>query len=197
MEHQAPQHPIPKLQGAFDESMLESMQENPHDNLDFQFSIADSIGRRKLLLEQDYYERQVAGIKQKPGETFHPLWKFTAQISFGMHLLSQGLAKSDEEVIKNLQSHIDKIDDFFERTTADFDLAQEDIVERIRCLRLPLEHGDVFDTMLEDRSFRLAIVEGNEKIEHIAKWTNAASKDALKDVQAGLDGRRELTRYLT
>ena len=196
--HETPRHPVPKMQGAFEESMMETMQESPEDDFDHRFSTADSVSRRKILLEQDHYERRVAGKwKQKPGENFHPLWKLVAQISFGMHLLSQGLAKSDEEVIKILQSHVDEIDGFLERTTADFDLAHEDIVERIRCLRLPLEHGDVFDTMLEDRSFRMAIVEGNEKIEHIVNRTNAAMKDALKDVQKGLDGTRELTKYLT
>ena len=198
MEEEAPRHPVPKMQGAFEESMMETMQEVPEDDFDNRYSTADSISRRKILLEQEHYERIVAGKwKQKPGEKFHPLWKLIAQISFGMHLLSQSLAKSDEEVIKILQSHVDEIDGFLERTTADFDLAHEDILERIRCLRLPLEHGDVFDTMLEDRAFRIAIVEGNEKIEHIVNRTNAAMKDALKDVQKGLDGTRELTRYLT
>ena len=198
MEQEVPRHPVPKMQGAFEESMMETMQEVPEDDFENQYSTADSISRRKILLEQDHYERVVAGKwKQKPGEKFHPLWKLVAQISFGMHLLSQGLAKSDEDVIKILQSHVDEIDGFLERTTADFDLAYEDILERIRCLRLPLEHGDVFDTMLEDRSFRIAIVEGNEKIEHIVNRTNVAMKDALKDVQKGLDGTRDLTRYLT
>ena len=198
MEQETPRHPVPKMQGAFEESMMETMQEVPEDDFDHRFSAADSISRRKILLEQEHYERRVAGKwKQKPGENFHPLWKLVAQISFGMHLLSQSLAKSDEEVIKILQSHVDEIDGFLERTTADFDLAHDDILERIRCLRLPLEHGDVFDTMLEDRAFRIAIVEGNEKIEHIVNRTNAAMKDALKDVQKGLDGTRDLTRYLT
>jgi SMC interacting uncharacterized protein involved in chromosome segregation len=61
---------------------------------------------------------------------------------------------------------------------------------------LPLEHAEVFDTMLDDKAFRTAIVEGNEKIEHIVNRTAAAMKDALKDVQKGLDGTRELARYL-
>lgn len=150
------------------------------------------------MLEQAEYERTVAGRwKQKPGEKFHPLWKLVAQISFGMHLLQQGMAKSDEEVIKILQTHVDDVDSFLERTTEDFDLAQGDISERIRYLRLPLEHGQVFDGMLNDRSFRIAIVEGNEKIEHIIDRTAAAMTDALKDVQKGLDATRELAKFLT
>ena len=193
-----PVHPVPTMQGAFEESMAETMEEADDPEAPDRMSVADSVSRRKMLLEQEDYERTVAGRwRQKPGEKFHPLWKLVAQISFGMHLLQQGMAKSDEEVIKILQTHVDEIDGFLERTTEDFDLAQGDIDERIRYLRLPLEHGDVFDTMLNDRSFRVAIVEGNEKIEHIIDRTAAAMIDALKDVQKGLDATRELAKYLT
>ncbi|KAL9111491.1 MAG: hypothetical protein Q9187_007920 [Circinaria calcarea] len=198
MENQPPQHPVPTMQGAFEESIMETMAEMAEPELDNRYSKADSISRRKMLLEQEKYERTVAGRwKQKPGEKFHPLWKLVAQISFGMHLLSQALAKSDEEVIKILQNHVDEVDGFLERTTEDFDLAQNDINERIRYLNLPLEHGQVFDTMLNDRAFRIAIVQGNEKIEHIVDRTATAMKDALKDVQKGLDATRELAKYLT
>ena len=197
LDAQPPAHPVPTMQGAFEESMMETMTEVEDPELENRYSNADSISRRKMLLEQERYERTVAGRwKQKPGEKFHPLWKLIAQISFGMHLLQQGLAKSDDEVIKILQTHVDEVDGFLERTTEDFDLAQDDIHDRIRYLRLPLDHGEVFDTMLDDRAFRTAIVEGNEKIEHIVDRTSAAMKDALKDVQKGLDATRELARYL-
>ncbi|KAL8679930.1 MAG: hypothetical protein Q9186_003844 [Xanthomendoza sp. 1 TL-2023] len=193
-----PVHPVPHMQGAFEESMMETLNESEDAESQDRMSMVDSVSRRKMLLEQDEYQRTVAGRwKQRPGEQFHPLWKLVAQISFGMHLLQQGLAKSDEEVIKILQTHVDEIDGFLERTTEDFDLAQGDIDERIRYLKLPLEHGSVFDTMLNDRNFRMAIVEGNEKIEHIIDRTAAAMNDSLKDVQKGLDATRELAKYLT
>ncbi|KAL8998358.1 MAG: hypothetical protein Q9169_002571 [Polycauliona sp. 2 TL-2023] len=193
-----PVHPVPQMQGAFEESMMETLNESEDPDSMDRMSTADSVSRRKMLLEQSEYQRTVAGRwKQRPGEQFHPLWKLVAQISFGMHLLQQGLAKSDEEVIKILQTHVDEIDGFLERTTEDFDLAQGDIDERIRYLKLPLEHGSVFDTMLNDRNFRTAIVEGNEKIEHIIDRTAAAMNDSLKDVQKGLDATRELAKYLT
>ena len=197
LDDAAPVHPVPTMQGAFEESMTETIDGDDADIPD-RYSKADSVTRRKMLLEQDHYERTVAGRwKQKPGEKFHPLWKLVAQISFGMHLLQQGLAKSDEEVLKILQTHVDEVDGFLERTTEDFDLAQGDINERIRYLKLPLEHGSVFDQMLADRAFRVAIVEGNEKIEHIIDRTAAAMNDALKDVQKGLDATRELAKYMT
>lgn len=192
-----PIHPVATMQGAFEESMAETMNEDGPDIPD-RYSKADSVTRRKMLLEQEQYERTVAGRwKQRPGEKYHPLWKLVAQISFGIHLLQQGLAKSDEEVLKILQTHVDEVDGFLERTTEDFDLAQGDINERIHYLKLPLEHGQVFDQMLADRSFRVAIVEGNEKIEHIIDRTAAAMNDALKDVQKGLDATRELAKYMT
>ena len=192
-----PVHPVSAMQGAFEESMDETMNDEEPEIPD-RYSKADSVTRRKMLLEQTEYERTVAGRwKQKPGEKFHPLWKLVAQISFGMHLLQQGLAKSDEEVLKILQTHVDEVDGFLERTTEDFDLAQNDINERIRYLKLPLDHGQVFDTMLANREFRVAIVEGNEKIEHIIDRTAAAMNDALKDVQKGLDATRELAKYMT
>lgn len=197
MDAAPPVHPVTAMQGAFEESMDETMNVDEPEVPD-RYSKADSVTRRKLLLEQAQYERTVAGRwKQKPGERFHPLWKLVAQISFGMHLLQQGLAKSDEEVLKILQTHVDEVDGFLERTTEDFDLAQGDINERIRYLKLPLEHGQVFDQMLENRDFRVAIVEGNEKIEHIIDRTAAAMNDALKDVQKGLDATRELAKYMT
>ncbi|KAL8723495.1 MAG: hypothetical protein Q9225_000228 [Loekoesia sp. 1 TL-2023] len=198
MDAKPPVHPVPQMQGAFEESMMETLNESEDSEPQDRMSNVDSVSRRKMLLEQEEYQRTVAGRwKQKPGEQFHPLWKLVAQISFGMHLLQQGLAKSDEEVIKILQTHVDEIDGFLERTTEDFDLAQGDIDERIRYLKLPLEHGSVFDTMLGERNFRIAIVEGNEKIEHIIDRTAAAMNDALKDVQKGLDATRELAKYLT
>ncbi len=197
MDATPPAHPVPTMQGAFEESMNETMNDDEPEVPD-RYSKADSVTRRKMLLEQTEYERTVAGRwKQKPGEKFHPLWKLVAQISFGMHLLQQGLAKSDEEVLKILQTHVDEVDGFLERTTEDFDLAQGDINERIRYLKLPLEHGQVFDQMLGNREFRVAIVEGNEKIEHIIDRTAAAMNDALKDVQKGLDATRELAKYMT
>ena len=125
--------------------------------------------------------------KQKPGEKFHPLWKLVAQMSFGLHLLARNMAKSEDEVMKILQAHVDDIDGFLERTSEDFELAQNDMHERLRCLKLPLQHGDVFDRMLEDRAFRASILEGNEKIEHIVSRTKRMLKDALKDVQKGFD----------
>ncbi|KAL9113962.1 MAG: hypothetical protein Q9227_002096 [Pyrenula ochraceoflavens] len=188
-----PLHPMPQLQGPFDESMLESLNEAPGGRSDK----VDAIARRSQLLQNEKYERIVAGRwKQRPGEKYHPLWKLTAQLSFGMHLLAQNLAKSEEDVMRILQSHVDDIDSFLEGTSEDFDLAQADIHERLRYLKLPLEHGDTFERMLQDRSFRSSIIEGNEKIEHIIDRTSEAMKDSLKDIQKAVDATAALSKYL-
>jgi hypothetical protein len=189
----SPTHPVPQLQKPFEESMLESINDELPEDVP-----TDALTRRTMLLEAPTYQRVIAGRWiQKAGERYHPLWKLIAQLTFGMHLLSQNMAISEEEVMRILQSHVDDIDAFLERTTEDFDLAQSDIYERIRCLKLPLAHGDVFDRMLEDRAFRASILDGNEKIDHVIVRTKRASKDALKDVQKGFDATNVMEKYLT
>ena len=191
MSLHAPRHPVPQLQGPFEESMAESINETVDR------AKPDPLARRTMLLEGPTYERVCAGRwKQKPGEKFHPLWKISAQMSFGIHLLAEGLAKSEDDVMNILQTHVDDVDGFLESTSEDFDLAQSDVAERLRYLKMPLEHVDVFDRMLEDRAFRVSIVEGNEKIEHIMLRTSEATKDALKDVQKGLQAMNALGMYL-
>ncbi|KAL6245351.1 hypothetical protein RBB50_007349 [Rhinocladiella similis] len=188
-----PTHPVPQLQKPFEESMVESVDDQADQEVPM-----DAMARRTILLEGSRYERVIAGRwRQKPGEKYHPLWKLVAQMSFGMHLLAENMAISEEEVMRILQSHVDDIDGFLERTTEDFDLAQSDIHERIRCLKLPLSHGEVFDRMLEDRAFRASILDGNEKIDHVISRTKKAAKDALKDVQKGFDATNVLEKYLT
>ncbi|KAI1623655.1 hypothetical protein EDD37DRAFT_650750 [Exophiala viscosa] len=188
-----PNHPVPQLQKPFEESMLESINDQADQDVPL-----DAMTRRTILLDSPTYQRVIAGRwKQKSGEKYHPLWKLVAQMSFGMHLLAENMAVSEEEVMRILQSHVDDIDGFLERTTEDFDSAQSDIHERTRCLKLPLAHGDVFDHMLEDRAFRASILEGNEKIDHVISRTKRSAKDALNDVQKGFDATNVLEKYLS
>ncbi|KAI9673985.1 MAG: hypothetical protein M1817_002191 [Caeruleum heppii] len=193
----APSHPIACMQGALEESMIESTAGAERHLVDPSQEQIDSATRRRVLLEQEEYEEtHAARWRQKPGEHFHPLWKLVAQISFGIHLLQNKAAASEDDVLNILQTHVDEIDGFLERTTEDFDLALDDIKERLRCLKLPLEHGKIFDVMLEDRKFRKQIVDGNERIEHISHRTTAAMNDALRDVHHGLEAVKELAKYL-
>ena len=192
---QVPTHPIPSMQEAFAESMLEaSGRSTPSPPKP---SPGDAATRRKILIEQEISEEtHAARWLQKPGQQYHQLWKLMAQISFGMYLLLNGIARDDEQVMNILQGHVDEVDEWLETTLEDFDLAQEDIDERLKFLKLPLENIHVFDAMLEDRAFRLQIVSGNEKIEHVITRTARAMNDALKDVQQGMDACKEFTIYL-
>lgn len=113
-----------------------------------------------------------------------------------MHLLAKGLAKSELDVLKILQSHVAEFDGFIERTTEDFVLARNDIRERMKFLRLPLENLDVFDGMLEDRWFRRTVIEDNERIEHIIERSAAAMNDSFKDIKKGIDSVHALRNYL-
>ncbi|GIJ98964.1 hypothetical protein Aspvir_001086 [Aspergillus viridinutans] len=213
----SPVHPIPQLQGPFEESIFEASQKQETQwivNLDAQ-------SRRKGLLENDQYERlcgrkwrQRAGERQVKlhrtrsralslpstnkliGHRYHPLWKLISQISFGVHLLAKGLAKSNLEVLKILQRHVDELDGFIERNTEDYFIIQVDVRTRIQYLSLPLQNLDVFDEMLQDRNFRLAMIGYNEKIEHAIDRFTMAVKDSLKDIQKGREAIGALWHYI-
>lgn len=194
-EMQVPVHPIPSMQGAFAESMYEASNASTPTIPKVEDSNASN--RRRKLLDQDIGEDTHASKwRQKPGQRYHELWKLMAQISFGIYLLLNEIAKDDEQVLNILQGHVDEVDAFLEGTLADFDLAIQDIEERLKFLKTPLENIDIFDAMLEDRQFRLQIVTGNERIEHIIHRTASAMNDALKDVKQGLDATKEFAIYL-
>jgi hypothetical protein len=194
-EIQVPTHPIGSMQDAFAESMLESSADST-PNIP-KPKPGNAATRRQILLDQDISEDTHASRwKQKPDQQFHELWKLMAQISFGIYLLLNGIARDDEQVMNILQGHVDEVDEFLEMTLEDFDLAQDDVDERLKFLKLPLENIHIFDAMLEDRQFRSQIVSGNERIEHVITRTASAMNTALKDVQQGLNACKEFTIYL-
>ncbi|KAK4497170.1 hypothetical protein PRZ48_011620 [Zasmidium cellare] len=189
-----PVHPIPSFQGAFEESIVEST--------DHQISIpslgTDAEMRRRRLLEAHRYEDvRKTRWKQKPDAKHHPFLKLMAQIVFGMHLLQQEQAKSNEEVVRILQNHVNEVDSFLERTSEDFDLAIKDTEERIRYLKLPMQHMEVFAVMLDEKKFRNDLLNGNEKIEKIIGRTAKAMNDAVFDIASGIESTKELGVYLT
>ncbi|KAF2100082.1 hypothetical protein NA57DRAFT_75584 [Rhizodiscina lignyota] len=190
-----PVHPIPSMQGAFEESIVESIEEQNDPKIP-DATLGPKARRQKMIEQDDYDETYNAQWRRKPQARYHPLWKLMAQISFGVHLLQQRLAKSDEEVVKILQKHVDEVDTHLEKTTEDFDLAYLDIKERINYLKLPLEHVNIFDIMLDDKQFRTSIIEGNEKIEKICNRTARAMNDSLVDVSKGIEAVTELATYL-
>lgn len=209
-----PVHPIPQLQGPFDESIIEA---NFGPDSEWVVDI-DGQSRRRELLENAIYER-LCGRKwrQRPGERqaqhlsvwcilisqlteshcrYHPLWKLISQACFGVYLLASGLAKSDVEVVRIMQGYVDEFDGFLERTTDDFHLIQVDVQARIDYLRVPLRHVEVFDEMLMDLDFRSSIVDYNKKIEFAITRFTAAVNDSLKDMHKGKEAIGALWHYL-
>ena len=192
-----PIHPVSALQQAFEESIVEAAEDVQYETTPRSATHPSAESRRKALLAQITYDDSWnTRWKQKPSAQCHPLAKLIAQIIFGMHLLHNHQARSDAEVVKILQAHVDDIDGFLEKTTDDFDLAINDIEERLVFLQLPMTHVDVFNIMLEDWTFRTQLVEGNDKIELIIERTAKAMNAALSDVQQGIDAIQELARYL-
>lgn len=194
----APRHPIRSMQGPFEES-IEDATNPPDTKAQETFNKLDPRKRRQRLLDSSEstngtYNEQW---RTRAAETkFHPLAKIVSQIAFGVHLLHQQLAKSDEEVVKILQKHVDDVDNFVQRAEEDLDLAISDIRERINYLKLPLEHTGVFDKMLDDKAFRAQIIDGNEKIEKVVDATAGLVKDLQVDVQKGTEATIDFGKYL-
>lgn len=119
-----------------------------------------------------------------------------AQISFGVYLLINGMANSNAQVLSILQGHIDEVDEFLEMTMEDVKLGISDLQERLQCLQLPMENVEVFEQMLENRKFRLQIVEGNVKIEHILSRSSTAHSQTIRDMAEGVRSTKEFGNYL-
>ncbi|EJT80990.1 hypothetical protein GGTG_00980 [Gaeumannomyces tritici R3-111a-1] len=190
-----PEHPIPAMQQAFAESYIEATTGTAPEKP--KLRTRDAKGRREELLDQDEAAEPPSALwRYRPGQKCHELRKLMAQVSFGVYLLLNGLANSNAQVVSILQGHIDEIDEFLEMVMEDIDLASADLTERIDFLKLPMDNMTVFTTMLEDRAFRLQIVEGNAKIEHILSRTTTALVQSAQDVSEGLKSTKQFTAYL-
>ncbi|KAL2130270.1 hypothetical protein VTI74DRAFT_6687 [Chaetomium olivicolor] len=190
-----PQHPIPSMQQAFAESLIEATQ--GHTPGKPKLRTGDAKARREELLDGERLDPPPTALwRRRPGQTTHELFRLMAQISFGVYLLLNGMANSQILVVSILQGHIDEVDEFLETTLEDMDLAMRDMEERIKHLKLPMDNISVFERMLEDRKFRMQIIDGNQKIQHILARTQVALQQAMKDLHEGLSATREFTIYL-
>jgi hypothetical protein len=190
-----PVHPIPAMQPAFAESLMEATNSTGAQKPKLRFG--DAKQRRTRLLDSPRGAKLHGDLwRYRPGQKHHELWKLLAQVSFGVYLLLNGIANSNEQVVDILQHHIDEVDEFLETTLEDLKTATEDVNDRIELLKLPMENMDTFEAMLEDRDFRLQIVTDNEKIEHIVERTTLAMDATFKDVDEGLQAVKEFAIYL-
>lgn len=190
-----PLHPITSMQDAF----AESLEEATADGLDQKpkLSLLDAKARRERLLNEDKSEGPPNRLwRFRPGQKCHELRKLMAQISFGVYLLINGLANSNAQVLTILQGHIDEVDEFLETAMEDVRRAAEDLNDRLDLLKLPMENMETFEQMLENRKFRLQIVEGNVNIEHILSRTSTAHTQTIRDISEGLRSTKQFSRYL-
>ena len=190
-----PLHPIPAMQPAFAESLIEATNTSAAPKPKLRFG--DAKERRTRLLDGDETTKLHAELwRYRPGQKHHELWKLMAQISFGVYLLLNGIANSNEQVVSILQDHIDEVDEFLEVALEDVRTAIEDVSERTDLLKLPMSNMDAFEKMLEDRAFRLQIVTGNEKIDHIITRTRTALDATMEDIDEGMRATAEFDVYL-
>lgn len=190
-----PLHPIPSMQEAF----AESLEEATRADLTPKPKLRDLTAkqRRERLLDQDRSHGPPHRLwRFRPGQRCHELRKLVAQISFGVELLIKGMANSNAQVLSILQGHIDEVDEFLEAAMEDVHEATTDLKQRLDFLKVPLQNMDVFEQMLENRKFRLQIVEGNVKIEHILARTSTAHTQTIRDVSEGLWGVKQFSKYL-
>lgn len=191
----APQHPIPSMQDAFAESLIEATKGAAAAKP--KLRTGDAKARREELLDGRRTDPPPTYMwRGRYGQKAHELCRLMAQISFGVYLLLNGMANSQILVVSILQGHIDEVDEFLETTLEDMDLATKDMEDRIKHLKLPMDNIGVFERMLEDRNFRMQILDGNQKIEHILARTQVALKQTTHDLAEGLAVTREFTIYL-
>ncbi|KAI5467611.1 hypothetical protein BGZ63DRAFT_410530 [Mariannaea sp. PMI_226] len=191
-----PQHPVPAMQEAFAESLLEVTNSEGGAGKP-KLRELDAKGRRERLIEQGAEDEPFdATWRYRPGQEQHEVCKLISQITFGVYLLLNGLAADNTQVVSILQGHIDEVDEFLEVMIEDFAQAHLDLSERISLLQLPMANRQAFEDMLEDRNFRAQILTGNERIDHILARTNAAMKQWDGDIDAGLRSSEAFMEWL-
>ncbi|PSR87406.1 hypothetical protein BD289DRAFT_482142 [Coniella lustricola] len=190
-----PLHPIPSMQEAFAESLEEATKAGL--SLKPALRQLDAKARREKLLDEDRSKGPPnRAWRFRSGQKCHELRKLVAQISFGIELLLKGMANNNAQVLSILQGHIDEVDEFLETAMEDVKEASKDLKDRMEFLKVPMENMEVFEQMLENRKFRLQIVEGNAKIEHILARTSTAHTQTIRDVAEGLRAVKQFARYL-
>jgi len=58
-----------------------------------------------------------------------------------------------------------------------------------------LDHISTFETMLEDRQYRMSILEGNENIERIVSRTASLMDDLVADTKCGTQSIQQMSEY--
>jgi hypothetical protein len=195
-----PVHPLPDMQAAFDESLLDATADTPY--VPFTPPARGVKTRQHLLCRQPDAPEQAWNCsyschwRHHPSGRHHPLRKTLAQIVFGLHLLHNHLEKSTADVADILLKHVHELDSFLQRANDDLDQSLKDMLFRHKCLRVPMEHVNDFDRLLDDRSYRVQLLDGNITIERTINRMSLLLSDYRADFDAYRDANHALGAYL-
>jgi hypothetical protein len=195
-----PVHPLPDMQAAFDESLLDATADTPY--VPFTPPARGVKTRQHLLCRQSDVPEQAWNCsyschwRHHPSGRHHPLRKTLAQIVFGLHLLHKHLEKSTADVADILLKHVHELDSFLQRANDDLDQSLKDMLFRHKCLRVPMEHVNDFDRLLDDRTYRVQLLDGNITIERTINRMSLLLSDYRADFDAYRDANQALGAYL-
>ena len=195
-----PIHPLPSMQAAFEESMLDATGETGF--VPFKTPGRGVKTRQQLLCreadaeELSYNYTYSCHWRHHLKGKHHPLLKTITQIVFGVHLLHQRLEKSTADVADILLKHVNELDSFLQRANEDLEQSLKDMLFRHKCLRVPMEHVNEFDRLLDDRAYRASLLDGNITIERTINRMSQLLNDYLIDISIYRDANHELELYL-
>jgi len=195
-----PTHPLPSMQGPFEESMLDATGntgfvpfKNPRRTVDQRQHM---LCREHEAPELSWNFTYNCHWRNNSKGKYHPLLKTIAQIVFGVHLLHQHLEKSVADVADILLKHVNELDSFLQRANEDIEGSLRDMLFRRKCLKVPMEHVNEFDRLLDDRTYRFQLLEGNVTIERTINRMSQMLNDYLVDMSTFRDATNELDAYL-
>ncbi|CAO2656411.1 Nn.00g052140.m01.CDS01 [Neocucurbitaria sp. VM-36] len=195
-----PIHPLPSMQAPFEESMLDATGETGHVPF---VNPKKGVKTRQQLLCRDEGASELSWNftynchwRNNPKGKFHPLVKTVTQIVFGLHLLHQHLEKSVADVADILLKHVNELDSFLQRANEDLESSLKDMLFRHKCLKVPMEHVNEFDRLLEDRAYRAQLLDGNVVIERTIGRMSGMLNDYLIDINTFQDANQKLDLYL-
>jgi len=195
-----PIHPLSALQAPFEESMLEATGETGH--VPFPTPKKGVKTRQQLLCRHDQAAEPAYNLtynchwRHHPKAKFHPLVKTVAQIIFGVHLLHRRLEKSVADVADILLKHVNELDSFLQRANEDLEASLKDMLFRHKCLKVPMEHVNEFDRLLEDRAYRAQLLDGNIVIERTIGRMSTLLNDYLIDINTFREANHQIDAYL-
>lgn len=198
-----PIHPIPSMQEAFAESLIESRTLSRSTAAKYPRKTPirynpDPQARHRLLLAESADADPPARLwRFRPGQSQHELWKLMAQISFGLHLLLRGVANDKAFVVHLLQSHIDEVDEFLEVALEDLAQLSKDLDGRAALLRQPVDDMAGFEAQLKDATFRARVLDDNTTIAHIVSRTRVLLRQYEQDIAEGSRATRDFAADLS